>query len=885
MWKLCEKTKGAISVFLTLILIPTFIFSGVLVDGSRILGAKNLISGAGELAMNGALSNYHEELNKTYGLLAMADTAEEVDDIMQDFFETTLNYSGLHKEDVSKALVYLELVDGSFYTSNIPGSEIFQTEVLRQEILEYMKYRAPVTGFNRAIKDKLDPLADLEKEKNAADGQLKFEREMKDLQDIFDKIKERTDELQDNIYKRIYSEDDYDDMLKDAKKSYKEIAMLAPALYCMNNYASSMPKDGSTEGLMQEMVDSQYSGEINADNASKIINMIGISSKINDPYEILEGLDIYSDEYSEKYKLIEEYYEACENMSDGVERTEKRLDELVKECYEENHEQYELAKSGIEQCDEISELLDKLEKKLSEMEGLYRDWEGAAGELSDGESKQAYEKNLEENNFFNETSGLLADFRKLIDDNRAYFQEVKDQLDELTFTDQPLHEINNKNKFLDKADYGLLESGAAVESAGQSFMQQYHDIGSMALSVMKKDINLEGNEFMEKLEYYCDTSNADSGKQKEYTDEWDKNMEEQSETLEEEEEELREEFKSVNLVQYKNDLPSYWIKNGKNSDAGEEASFDESGSAERVTIDGGLDESKRENAYDSGSGNLNKDNVGIAEISGLPELLAGAGEAVAEPLIMTEYVMGMFSYYTCDVDTEGNPIEDPLSLTDDELKEHALYRAEIEYILWGRPELRDNVTITKSIIFAANMIFNLSFAFTDSTIRDDATMVAAVFPVGALGKTAIKCALQTLVAMVETVKNMNYLMEGKPVPLVKHGSRIWETPIITNDFTKNDGTTGFTYEDYLWIMVCVKMFIPPTAENMLARTADCIELNMTDLKSNESDSLKDMYTMIDMEAEVSIDTFFLPKLNGAGYNVQKVDKNTFTLSYYGVQGY
>ena len=63
MLKICEKNKGAISVFLTLILLPTFIFGGVIIDGSRILGAKNIISGAGDLAMNGALSNYHEELN------------------------------------------------------------------------------------------------------------------------------------------------------------------------------------------------------------------------------------------------------------------------------------------------------------------------------------------------------------------------------------------------------------------------------------------------------------------------------------------------------------------------------------------------------------------------------------------------------------------------------------------------------------------------------------------------------------------------------------------------------------------------------------------------------------------------------------------------------
>ena len=145
MLRFCTRCRGAISVFLTLILVPTFIFGGVLVDGSRILGAKNLISGAGDMALNAALSDYNEELNKTYGLLARARTADEVEHIMQDFFEATLNANGVSKEDFTKALVYLELTNDGFTASDIPGTEIYQTEVLKQEILEYMKYRAPVT--------------------------------------------------------------------------------------------------------------------------------------------------------------------------------------------------------------------------------------------------------------------------------------------------------------------------------------------------------------------------------------------------------------------------------------------------------------------------------------------------------------------------------------------------------------------------------------------------------------------------------------------------------------------------------------------------------------------------------------------------------------------
>ena len=48
MWNFVRKHDGAISVFLTLILIPTLLFAGVMVDGVRIYGSKNMISGAGD---------------------------------------------------------------------------------------------------------------------------------------------------------------------------------------------------------------------------------------------------------------------------------------------------------------------------------------------------------------------------------------------------------------------------------------------------------------------------------------------------------------------------------------------------------------------------------------------------------------------------------------------------------------------------------------------------------------------------------------------------------------------------------------------------------------------------------------------------------------------
>ena len=765
--------------------------------------------------------------------------------------------------------------------------------------MEYMKYRAPAIWIDRALSDKLDQLESVEKEKNAADGQLQFERKMDGLQKIFDKIKNLVVELHNRVYEGIWGKDQFDAWLMfDAEPSYEEITMLAVALHCMQNDAANATRGGNQVSLMKEMVDLQWSGDnIDAGNASKIIRMIIISNSIDDPGAILEGISPGSEEYQERQKLMEEYEAAQENMADGIKRTEERLDSLVKNVYDDAHGQYELAKRGLEICDEIDELLGELEDEIKNLQDAYKNWENAVSELPDDAlSKEEYVKNLYDNNFFDETEGMLPDFRQLIEDNRTYFTQVRDQLDELTFVGTPLHQISSKGPIMDEADYGLIQSETEIKAAGWNLMMFYNDIGSMNLSIDKKNIDLanvdlKGYAFIEKLEEYCDIGSADEAAAEAATEKWDDEMESSSSSLEDMI--LSTDIVEVNLNNY--DLPSAWIKYGKTSgaDSGGDSAFEDfdgtdsgledfDGPEGETTISGGLDDDKREDSFSSGHRNLTTDDTGMASISGLPAKLLEAGETVAEPLIMTEYVMGMFSHYTSKYDGYEHEVTNPLSITDNDLSEHVVYRAEIEYILWGRPEARDNVTITKSIIFAVNLIFNLSFAFTNPEIRKGATQVAALFPVGALAKIAIKCALQTMVAMIETVKNMEIILKGGAVPLIKHLGPTWET-YIPPYYAGNgyDHETGFTYEDYVWIMVCVKMFASP--QTMLARTADCIELNMT--KTTSDNSLKDMYTMIDLEASVSIDTFFLPKLNGAGYDVQTIDDDTYTIDYYGIQGY
>lgn len=152
-----------------------------------------------------------------------------------------------------------------------------------------------------------------------------------------------------------------------------------------------------------------------------------------------------------------------------------------------------------------------------------------------------------------------------------------------------------------------------------------------------------------------------------------------------------------------------------------------------------------------------------------------------------------------------------------------------------------------------------------------------------MGKIAIKCALLTIVATIETTDNMMELVKGKPVPLIKQASS-WKTWLGAAGAAYNTDHSGFTYEDYLWILICVNMFIDSQQTKLLGRTADCIELNLTKKKTENENTLKDMYTMVSVDATVSIDTFFLQRLGGAGYDVS-YEEDAFKVDYHGIQGY
>ena len=197
-----KALRGAITILLVIILIPMMTLSAMVVDTSRLHLAKGMVSSAGDLAMNAALANYDSVLKEVYGLFAMSQTEEELRDNIYDYFETTLVSNNIVSEEDAgdyldqllgsvydylvedgKAAVNfltMETDEATFEAGGAEGSQLTQPAVLKKQIVEYMKYRAPVS-IGMSFFDSLSAFTKIDEQGQIIEHQVKTEEKTDDI--------------------------------------------------------------------------------------------------------------------------------------------------------------------------------------------------------------------------------------------------------------------------------------------------------------------------------------------------------------------------------------------------------------------------------------------------------------------------------------------------------------------------------------------------------------------------------------------------------------------------------------------------------------------------------------------------------------------------------
>lgn len=163
-----RRNRGLISVFLVIILVPIITVTSLFVDASRMMLAKSVVSSAGDLALNSMMTQYDAGLNDFYGLMASAQNVNEFKSKVKTYFKNSMESKGVANTDAQmiaqKAgeimdasasysdLLQIQLDDSAFDVGTISNSGLNNPAVIKTQIVNFMKYRAPIDGVDELLK-------------------------------------------------------------------------------------------------------------------------------------------------------------------------------------------------------------------------------------------------------------------------------------------------------------------------------------------------------------------------------------------------------------------------------------------------------------------------------------------------------------------------------------------------------------------------------------------------------------------------------------------------------------------------------------------------------------------------------------------------------------
>lgn len=352
-------TRGAVSVFLTIILVPCIVATSLFVDLGRVHLSKGVAESSADLAMNSLLTNYDKDLQEFYGLAASCQNIDEFYDVSEDYFKRMLKSQPLTEEekqtivdsvlgivkgeDVSDLLQLSSLTDSNMITPVENGS-LANADILKDQIVEFMKYRAPINLVENALlsglKENAKDLQNTQSDKNILDKQETYYTDVKDTNeqayDLWCKVNEYS-EIQYNNNTITITKEYISNMMKNLKgyKSiYKEIhrALIINLLGSEDLEAIARPVLDINNNMYKPK--SLYSENKRA-SASKIEGALKNLGKAYDGYmeakDVLINYFTTENPYSNNVNEIR-YWQQCwdDKLQDKVKNFKAKAEDMLK---------------------------------------------------------------------------------------------------------------------------------------------------------------------------------------------------------------------------------------------------------------------------------------------------------------------------------------------------------------------------------------------------------------------------------------------------------------------------------------------------------------------------------------------------------------------------
>ncbi len=233
-----QKNKGAVSVFLVIILVPVLLISSLFVDLGRVQLGEAVVASAQDVALNTLLTQYDADLKEYYGFMGSCqnisdyyETAENcfrnsvksqyMDDTELDTIWTSVSNTFKPKNpDAGSIVDLLQITErgSGVKVGAIKDANLAKPTFIKTQIVEFMKYRAPINLVSgqlgkllENLKGSANDLKNAEEDKKLIDSKEDFLVKEADLleylQEIYDEICEYQNlGITDEYCKQVISE-------------------------------------------------------------------------------------------------------------------------------------------------------------------------------------------------------------------------------------------------------------------------------------------------------------------------------------------------------------------------------------------------------------------------------------------------------------------------------------------------------------------------------------------------------------------------------------------------------------------------------------------------------------------------------------------------------
>ena len=394
-----NKTKGAVSIFLVIILVPMLTVSGIIVDSSRLRLGKAMADSAGDLTLNTALTNYDWVLKDIYGLFAMSQTEEDLTKNLEEYFKKSIMASCV-PEDVADSYTqqimnslrtrflgddpdkdfsdFMQIDYSNFKAEKIENSGLNNAGILKKQIVEFSKYRAPISmglGFIQSLKS----FRDIQKKNEVINKKTKYYDQQSKVSELclelYEKIENYLDIRQNLDGEGIGITNEYlealhkilNDTTTGPNESYKEFNRKL-VMYLNDNSLKVDPPKYTIEGSGGEYyVDGkgtadfipgflEWEGALKSTFNNRVNNLNNLEPLLSDMYDnsvnelyAIQFVRQYS-EYEDQIKDLHTIFCKYRNRVEGI--YEKEESESDEEGEEEDEEIEEAPSVDIESTPE-----------------------------------------------------------------------------------------------------------------------------------------------------------------------------------------------------------------------------------------------------------------------------------------------------------------------------------------------------------------------------------------------------------------------------------------------------------------------------------------------------------------------------------------------------